>query len=146
MRTLQNPFAGPVVYKRKPHTASHKTDRREIAALVVAMLIFFIGLPGHTSNTMVSTQHMAKHLVRLVLVMLGVASPVAPPVATHISSPAATQIASKATAPRSALIHTPAPKKAAVETMSLNSLSTNSFLQRYTYRFDGIAIPSKRYV
>src|SRR5258708_25556753 len=53
--------------------------RREMALLFVGFLIFLSGVPGRSETWIIQVRTMARHLVQLVLVFLGLVTPTTPP-------------------------------------------------------------------
>ncbi len=91
------------------------------------MLLFLVGSPGHSQTLLQSAQHLARHMVRLLLVFLGLASPVTPPSSLPHFAPFRPM--------------TPAARiaKAVPESPNSMRLNTHVAMRRYTYRFEGQA-------
>ncbi len=127
MRTLLNPFADRIAFRRPDLAASPRENRRrELMGLIGATLIFFVGLPGHSSTYVASAQHMARSLVKLVLIFLGLASP----------SPVSQINVARLPAP---LKHEVPVVKIIRTPRDFNVLSTYSHYRLYTYKFEGTA-------
>jgi hypothetical protein len=127
MKLMVNPFAEGVSFKKGRF--SPLASRRELLSLMGATLIFFLGLPGHSTTFVQTTQHLVKNFVRLVMVFLGLATPVITPPTTMIP-------------PRAPIIKVKAKPPVVVkkeQTPEIFSLNTYSHFRQYTYRFEGKA-------
>lgn len=129
MKLAHNPFDGRVGFKRTTGSAPAGGDRREIFSLAGAVAIFFVGMPGHSTTVLSSTQHLVKHLIQLVLVFLGLAAPVHPPSPESIAL--APRVPTAAALRKKPLVRPSIPNSMALRTVSN--------LRHYTYRFEGKA-------
>ncbi len=107
------------------------SNRRETVGLMGTFLVFLLGLPGHTEPMIESAKRMVTQVVRLILVFLGLAHPVA-------QQPAA--IVTAAHPARPAIVHKHA-RPAKVQEVDPNSmqLRTEPLLYHFTYIFEGKA-------
>lgn len=95
--------------------------RRELGVLFVGFLVFLSGVPGRSETWMVSARTLARHLIQLVLVFLGLVTPTTP-------------IAPKA---HVHMHRMPAPVVKPIPNSMM--FRTDPLLHRYTYIFEGKA-------
>jgi hypothetical protein len=106
----------------RTHARDTGYTRKEMVLLFVGFLVFLSGVPGRSETWVIQVRTMARHLVQLVLVFLGLVTPVTPPAPAphvrHMHVPAA-----------------PAPKPIP----NSMSLRTDPLKHHYNYLFEGKA-------
>jgi len=117
-------------------TPSHKgylapwSSRRENVGLMGTFIVFLMGLPGHSETMVQSAKHFAGQLIQLVLVFLGLSTPV-------VQAPHASLIPAPAHAPAAMVVRA----KVSPVKLLLNSmlLRRDPPLHHYSYVFKGQA-------
>ena len=128
MRITPNPFADGGLEKRVQTVPLSQTNQREMIGLLGSLLIFLMGIPGRSETWVASTSTVVRHLIRLVLVFLGLSTPVvqAPSIPARIPPPA--RIVSK---PRPLMKTKPMSDSMMFHTMP--------FVHHFNYIFEGKA-------
>jgi hypothetical protein len=129
MKMAPHPFAGPDSLDRTRSYSSTAMDRREMIGLLASLVIFLAGMPGNSETLSQSTTIVFRHLIRLVLVFLGLISPVGHSghALWHIHT------APKAVTFKPVRAH---PAKPIPDSMMFG---TDPHLHRFNYIFEGIA-------
>jgi hypothetical protein len=123
MRVIPNhPFDAGGIHKRARTHLPAGSERREMMGLLGSLIIFLMGLPGHSETWVQSTSTVVRHLVQLVLVFLGLVTPTVqtPVVPAHLTPVAKVM------------------KRAAPQSDSM-IFRTEPILHRYNYIFEGKA-------
>jgi hypothetical protein len=76
INVAQNPFSGRVHFKKVRAHDSAGSDRREMIGLLGSLLIFLMGVSGRSETWVGSAANVVRHLIQLLLVFLGLASPI----------------------------------------------------------------------
>ncbi len=95
--------------------------RREMALLFMGFLVFLSGVPGRSETWVIQVRTVARHLVQLILVFLGLVTPITPPLPK----------------PHMHIHRAPAPVVKPIPNSMM--FRTDPLLHRYTYRFEGKA-------
>ncbi len=111
-------------FQRLPLPSS--ASRREALGLMGAFLILFAGVPGHSELMLESAKHLASQLIQLILVFLGLATPVA-------------QAPGVVAAPVAVIAHVKHHHAALIPDPNSMLLRRDPILHHYTYLFEGKA-------
>jgi hypothetical protein len=95
--------------------------RREMALLFMGFLVFLSGIPGRSETWIIQARTLARHMVQLILVFLGLVTPVTP------------------AAPKPHIHHHRAPASVVKPIPNSMMFRTDPLFHRYTYIFEGKA-------